>query len=142
METGEALATKDSKESNSKDESNEKDIHQEENKEEETEEKSEDKTVNQKLETNPEKRSHPVILEAKPQHFGPAMVQLDESGKITDEDTTNYSNSDSRQLPMSGVILPADTDCDDPTTIVQYAVDPKVEGEAIQVFLFLTGQKH
>ena len=142
MESGEPVAMKDNKENNSKDESNEEDVHQEENKKEEIEGKSEDKTVNEKLETKPEKRSHHVILEAKPQHFGPAMVELAENEKITDVDTSNYSNSDSRQLPMSGVMLPADTDGDGPTTIVQYAVDPKVEGEAIQVYLFLTGQNY
>ena len=142
MESGEPVAMKDNKENNSKDESNEEDVHQEENKKEELEGKKEDKSVNDNLENMPEKRSHHVILEAKPQHFGPAMVHLAENEKITDEDTANYSNSDSRQLPVSGVMLPADTDDGGPTTIVQYAVDPKVEGEAIQVFLFLTGQKH
>lgn len=134
MESGESVATKDNKENNCKDESNREDIHEEENKMEEIEIKMEEESVNDDSDTMPEKRSHHVILEAKPQHFGPAMVQLSEHEKIKDKETPNNSNTDDKQIPVSGIMLPADTDDDDgPTTIIQYAVDPKLEGEPVQV---------
>ena len=77
-------------------------------------------------------KSYPVILEAKPQHYGPAILNLAEEGKIKEEDATNTSHLDDGDIPVSGVMLPTGT-TDGSTTIVQYAVTPKIEGERIQV---------
>ena len=82
-----------------------------------------------------ERKSYPVILEAKPQHSGLSIQTTEEEGKVKEEDTTNISNVDDGDITVNGVMLPSDSP-DGSTTIVQYAVTPKIEGEEIQVGLF------
>ena len=117
------------------DQSNEGNLDQEEDK------RANDNAINESDPRNTnsddvsEKKSYPGILEAKPQHFVHAILNLAEQGKIKDEDNTNTSNLDDGEIPVGSVMLPTDT-ADGSTTIVQYAVTPKIEGEQIQVKLF------
>ena len=82
-----------------------------------------------------ERKSYPVILEAKPQHCGLSTQTTEEEGKVKEEDASTISNVDDGEITVNGVMLPSDSP-DGSTTIVQYAVAPKIEGEEIQVGLF------
>ena len=81
----------------------------------------------------PERKSYPVILEAKPQHSGPAVMKMVQDGSIKEEDATNTASLGSEEMVVNGVLIPTDTSNGQPT-IVQYAVDQKLEeGPAVQV---------
>lgn len=86
------------------------------------------------LEDMPERKSYPVILEAKPQHSGPAMMKMVQDASIKEEDVTNTASLRSEEeMVVNGVLIPTDTSNGQPT-IVQYAVDQKLEeGPAVQV---------
>jgi hypothetical protein len=79
-----------------------------------------------------QRKSYPVILEAKPQHSGLTIHNTEEEGKFKEEDASNISNVDDGEMTVNGVMLPSDSP-NGGTTIVQYAVTPKIEGEEIQV---------
>ena len=81
----------------------------------------------------PERKSYPVILEAKPQHSGPAVMKMVQDGSIKEEDATNTASVASEDMVVNGVLIPTDTS-NGQATIVQYAVDQKLEeGPAVQV---------
>ena len=85
------------------------------------------------LEDMPERKSYPVILEAKPQHSGPAVMKLVQDGSIKEEDVTNTASLGSEEMVVNGVLIPTDTS-NGQAAIVQYAVDQKLEeGPAVQV---------
>ena len=79
-----------------------------------------------------ERKSYPIILEAKPQHSGPALMKTVDNGKIKEEDVANNSSMEEEQMVVNGVLLPTGTS-DGSATIVQYAVAPKIEEGQIQV---------
>ena len=79
-----------------------------------------------------QRKSYPVILEAKPQHSGLTIHSTEEEGKFKEEDASNISNVDDGEITVNNVMLPSDSP-NEGTTIVQYAVTPKIEGEEIQV---------
>ena len=81
-----------------------------------------------------ENKSYPVILEAKPQHPGPALVDTKDSREHeltqTHHASTNSSDNDG-QTPENNVMPSQDSTESD--AIVQYAVAPKMEEEELQV---------
>ena len=85
------------------------------------------------LEDMPERKSYPVILEAKPQHSGPAMMKMVQDASIKEDVTNTASLRSEEEMVVNGVLIPTDTSNGQPT-IVQYAVDQKLEeGPAVQV---------
>ena len=95
---------------------------------------NENNPENPAIEDVNKEKSYPVILEAKPQHLGPAMQTLTEESKIKEEEDIKTMNDDG-EIPVSDVMLQTDAD-HGATTIVQYETSPKMEGEPIQVKLF------
>ena len=94
----------------------------------------------QKLENgNPneesERKSYPVILEAKPQHSGPALMKMVEDEKIKEENSTSNPSLGGEEMVVNGVLVPSDAP-DGSATIVQYAVAPKMEDGAVQASLY------
>ena len=81
-----------------------------------------------------ENKSYPVILEAKPQHPGPALVDTKdgkENGLPQNHHASTNSSDNDGQIPENeGMPSQDPTESD---RIVQYAVAPKIEGEELQV---------
>ena len=81
-----------------------------------------------------ENKSYPVILEAKPQHPGPALVDTKDSKEHglphNHHSSTNSSDNDGQIPENEGMPSQDPTESD---RIVQYAVAPKIEGEELQV---------
>ena len=81
-----------------------------------------------------ENNSYPVILEAKPQHPGPALVDTKaskEHGLPQNHHASTNSSDNDGQMPENSVMPSQDPTESD--RIVQYAVAPKIEGEELQV---------
>ena len=81
-----------------------------------------------------ENKSYPVILEAKPQHPGPALVDTKdckEYGLPQNHHANTNSSDNDGQKPENNVMPSQDSTESD--TIVQYAVAPKIEGDELQV---------
>ena len=79
-----------------------------------------------------ERKSYPVILEAKPQHSGQAILNMTEEVVAKEEDNGNNSNLNEEEITVNGVLLQPDSP-NGSATIVQYAIPPKMEGEEVQV---------
>ena len=82
-----------------------------------------------------ERKSYPVILEAKPQHSGPALMKMVEDEKIKEENSTSNPSLGGEEMVVNGVLVPSDAP-DGSATIVQYAVAPKMEDGAVQASYF------
>ena len=81
-----------------------------------------------------ENNSYPVILEAKPQHPGPALVDTKaskEHGPPQNHHPSTNSRDNDGQIPKNEVMPSQDPTESD--RIVQYAVAPKIEGDELQV---------
>ena len=82
-----------------------------------------------------ERKSYPVILEAKPQHSGPALMRMVDDEKVKEENSTSNPSLGGEEMVVNGVLVPTDTP-DGSATIVQYAVAPKMEDGAVQASYF------
>ena len=97
--------------------------------------KEDDPKVDTGANDGKENNSYPVILEAKPQHTGPSLVDTKEGkeyGLPQNHHASNNSNDDDGKAPKNNVILTQDQTVES-DTILQYAVAPKIEGEELQV---------
>ena len=78
------------------------------------------------------RKPYPVILEAKPQHSGPAILDLEENTKIKEENSITTSNLEAEKIHIDNGMVPTDS-AEESVDIVQYEMASKAEGEAIQV---------
>ena len=78
------------------------------------------------------RKPYPVILEAKPQHSGPAILDLEENTKIKEENSSTTSNLEAGKIHIDNGMVPTDS-AEESVDIVQYEMASKAEGEAIQV---------
>ena len=89
------------------------------------------KQENDSLNDVSERKSYPVILEAKPQHSGPALMRMVDDEKVKEENSASNPSVGGGEMVVNGVLVPSDAP-DGSATIVQYAVAPKIEDGAVQ----------
>ena len=109
--------------------------HDEENKPSGHDFKEDDPKGDMGANNDKENNSYPVILEAKPQHTGPALADTKEGEEHElpqNHHASNDSNDDDGKAPKNNVMVSQDQTIES-DTIVQYAVAPKIEGEELQV---------